>query len=178
MKRKGNGSESESEGFDDPESHTSRDNTPDLLMTNVTTLQPGDSEAAEVRDDESQESASSDERVPKKEVLDDEIEFSEDEQDCLTNMRKWSRKPRIDLVKRELIEEEEVGDIGMILEKADEELPNNDENCKGIAAESDKELRGEKVVSSPRNYKRHRSRGSNGKPRRFTGMGSSPGTLM
>ena len=178
MKRKGNGSESESEGFDDPESHTSRDNTPDLLMTNVTTLQPGDSEAAEVRDDESQESASSDEHVPKKEVLDDEIEFSEDEQDCSTNMRKWSRKPRIDLVKRELIEEEEVGDVGMILEKADEELPNNDENCKDIAAESDKELRGEKVASSPRNYKRHRSRGSNGKPRRFTGMGSSPGTLM
>jgi len=37
------------------EALSSRGNTPDLMMTNVTTLKPSDSEAAQIEDEEQQE---------------------------------------------------------------------------------------------------------------------------
>jgi len=142
------------------------------LMTNVTTLQPGDSEAAEVRDEEPQEDASVKD-MPNKEVL-DEIDSSEDEQDCFTDTQPRIGKPRIDLVKRELIDEVMADDGGTQLASPDEEMPTDDEETENYSSESEEEPPEKRVTVNPI----RKRQGSRGKQRRFTRMGSSPGSLI
>ena len=76
------------ESENEEEAPAPRDDTPDLLMTNVTTLQPGDSEAAEMGDEEPEEGART-KNMLKKEVL-DEFDFSEEEKNCFTDTQLYN----------------------------------------------------------------------------------------
>ena len=68
------------EAFDEEEALSSRGNTPDLMMTNVTTLKPSDSEAAQIEEEEQQEDRTGNTHTCEKEVF-GEINFKENEKD-------------------------------------------------------------------------------------------------